>query len=80
MAGFSPTSDILPEEADHEYCYDLCCASADTLRGVRTELKSTVLETPLLRPTCGVPTGCCSELDGGMHTDNFITCQFDSIF
>ena len=42
MAGFSPTLDILPQEADYEYCYDLRCAIADTLRGVRTQLKSTV--------------------------------------
>ena len=34
--------DILTQEASHEYCYDLRCANADALRGVRTELKSTV--------------------------------------
>ena len=34
----SPTSDILPQEACHEYCYDLRWR----LRSVRTELKSTV--------------------------------------
>ena len=38
----SPTSDILPQEADHEYCYDLRCSNADILRGVRMELKFTV--------------------------------------
>ena len=42
MAGFSSTSDVLPQEADYEYCYNLRCAIADALRGVRTELKSTV--------------------------------------
>ena len=42
MAGFFSTSDILPQEADHKHCYDLRCANADALRGVRTELKSTV--------------------------------------
>ena len=37
MAGFSPTSDILSWEADHEYCYNLRCASADALHSVRTK-------------------------------------------
>ena len=37
-----PTSNILPQEADYEYCYDPRCASADALHSVRTELKSTV--------------------------------------
>ena len=41
MTGFCPTSDILPQEADHEHCYDLRCASTDT--SVWSGLKSTVL-------------------------------------
>ena len=43
--GFFTTSDILLREADHEYCYDLRCASADALCGVRSELKSTVSQS-----------------------------------
>ena len=42
MTGVSPISDILPQVADHECCYDLRCTSADTVCGVWTKLKSTI--------------------------------------
>ena len=36
-------TDILPREAEHEYCYDLCCTSTDWhLTWCSNELKSTV--------------------------------------
>ena len=42
MTGVSPISDILPQVADHECCYDLRCTSADAVHGVWTKLKSTI--------------------------------------